>query len=327
MDIHQSSTTFYLDTPLSQLIDEGHIDKTVVRSCLAAKPPMETAGDILLHLQKHGSFSDVPGCRRPGRIPDTLVRIAENTLDSNTPSDRKPVAQKRLQAGKLDEEANFEFLTEKEREYALKFRSEYGHLPMFAVLKQYLNRPEASRNDIVMAYSLGMHEEESPKTAISLADIASRVNLSRERVRQIAITYILPDILMHPRLWGGYADHSTYYADHNHPAYIRVCANEIPDLSFAAYASILHRTTMLQNVHDRFLARRGWVKEITAWVNRLSRLANMPRTIESRISLDGLAMGGTLDTRINLVVLHQIAPSFGITPLPPDALILPKNME
>lgn len=322
--MENKTLTIYLDTPITQLVDDGHIDKTVYRACQAAKPPMETAGDVHAHFHKHGNFATIPGCRRPGRIPDTLLRIAQTTMDTNTPIEEKPTLQKRKIAGNLDANADFSFLSDEQRRHVLEYRTEHNHLPMFAILKIFLNRAEASRNDTVMAFSLGMHDERGSHAA-SLADIAGKVNLSRERVRQIAITYALPEIMMHPRLWSGYADHSTYYMDANSDIYKRVTDTEVSGLSFGAFAAIMGRTTMLQNVRDRFLARRGWVKEITAWVDRLTRLAAMPRTIESRISLEGLAMGGTLDMRINLVVLNQIAPALGIQTVPPDGLILPAN--
>lgn len=320
-----NESTIYLDTPVALLLENGTIDKTVMRACQSAKPPMVLAGDIVEYLKRHGSFAGVPGCRRPGRIPDTLLRIANATQQSDTPTQFKPYSQKRQIAEKLEAEASFDFLTDEERENALRFRAEHGHLPMFAILRRYLLRDSASRNDTVMAYSLGMHDRDGLR--LCLADIAERVGLSRERVRQIAITYNLPENLAHTRLWAGYADHSAYYADAGNAAYRHVREAEVPGLSFAAYASVLHRTTMMHNVEDTFLARRGWVEQISAWVNRLKKLAAMPRAFDNRISLEGLAMGGKLDMRIVLVVLNQIAPALGLRADGQDALILPKNTE
>ena len=314
----------YLDTPIKALYEDGHIERGVLRACQAAKPPLETAGDVAEYFEARGNFSQVPGCRRPGRIPDTLVRIATTVQRKTTPTHQKPIHQKRQRATVLKNEAMFDFLSENQRAEMLKFKAEHGHLPMFRVLKCYLNRPEASRNDLIMGYSLGMNEM-SEDSVFSLAEIASHVSLSRERVRQIAQTYVFPEQLMHSSLWTSYADHSTYYVDENNTAFQETKTIEMPEISFGAYAAVLQRTTMLQNVDDKFMARRGWVKEITAWTNRLTKLMAMPRSIDNRISLDGLAMGGALDTRISLVVLHQIAPSLGITPDAPDAIILPKN--
>lgn len=319
----------YLDTPVSRLFEDGIIDRTVLRACQAAKPPMVTAGDIRRHLDLHGNFNSVPGCRRPGRIPDTLHAIANNTADTETPVHLQPNRRKRQLATQLDETARFDFLTPQEQEQALRYKEEYGHLPMFLILSYYLNRADATRNDIILAHILGLndkkHDRHAPASTHSLAETAHQVGLSRERVRQIANTYTLPEQLMHPRLWKPYADHSTYYADHNHPAYLHTIKTEIPTLTFTAYADILHRTTNMQNVDNRYLARRGWADEITAWVNRLSRLAAMQRTIDNRLSLEGLAMGGALDTRLKPVVISQIAPSFGILTEGTDAIILPKN--
>lgn len=312
----------YLDTPVSALIEQGLMDRTVSRACESAKPPMQTAGDILMHLQNHGDFSDVPGCRRPGRIPDTLHGIALMVEKSNTPSEEKPTIRKRVLAKELDNEAAFDFLTERQRNDTLEFRRQYGHLPMFKVLNFYLTRPSAERNDTIMACALGFDRKGNEQ--YSLADIGQEVNLSRERIRQIVQTYSLPDQLMHPSLWKQYADHSTYYSDSTSRAY-QMATLEVPDMTFASYAMILHRTTMLQNVEDRYLARRGWADEIAAWVKKLSQLARVSRSIDSRISLEGLAMGGSLDIRISLVVINQIAPALGLIPDGRDSIILPKN--
>lgn len=320
----ETQQPFYLDTPVFRLFEDGVIDRSVLRACEAAKPSMKTAGDILHWRQLHGSFADVPGCRRPGRIPDTLNGIADTVVASNTPLEQHRVTKSRVHATHLSNEADFDFLTETQRNDALDFKDHYGHLPMFRILRCFLNRDGASRNDTIMAYMLGITDRDNER-GHSLAEISRQVDLSRERVRQISQSYVLPETLMHPRLWTQYADHSTYYADAGHHAYLHVTTHEIPGLTFPAYAMVLHRTTMLENVGDRFLARRGWVKEISAWVRRLSRLRDMPRTIDSRISLDGLAMGGTLDNRISLIVLHQIAPAMGITTDAPDAIILHKN--
>lgn len=313
----------YLDTAICDLMEAGVIDISVYRACNAAKPPMVTAGDILEHLDAKGSFSDVPGCRRPGRIPDTLMSIAGKVIATETPAEERPHNIKRREIGKLSQEAHFEFLSEDQRREILDYRQKYGHLPMFKILKFYLNRPDASRNDLIMAYTFGLSAAQGDNS--TLAEIAQLVNLSRERVRQIAINYEFPEQLRHPRLWMQYADHSTYFVNPSNDAFNLVRTTEVEDLPFASYAMILQRTTMLQNVDDLYLARQGWVDEITAWYTKLSRLKSMTRFIDSRISLEGLAMGGALDLRINLVVLHQIAPALGITPDAPDAIILPKN--
>lgn len=315
----------YLDTPVTQLFDDGYIDRTVVRSCEAAKPPMVTAGDILKYLELHGNFSNVPGCRRPGRIPDTLTSVARQVQPVNTPVDELPGSQRRQQASHLLNEADFAFLSDCQRSEVIRFRESYGHLPMFRILKYYLNRPDATRNDTIMAYSLGILEGDFEKNH-SLADIAQSVNLSRERVRQITQTYELPEDLMYPRLWNFYADHSTYYADSNNSSFLFTVDNEVPELTFTAYAAVLQRTTMMHPVDDRFMARSGWEKEITAWVNHLTKLAAHPKMLDSRISLDGLTMAGSLDSRMNLVVINQIAPALGLPTDGNDAIILPKNI-
>lgn len=314
----------YLDTPVKLLLERGMIDRLVLRACQAARPPMETAGDILDHYEENKTFSDVPGCRRPGRIPEALVDIARMVQRRETPSQLKKYESRRRQAGQLNNEANFDFLSEGRRAEILMYREKFGYLPMFRILSYYLNREDAQRNDRVMAHYLGMADNEP---CASLADIGVKVGLSRERIRQILQTWTLPEQLSHARLWKQYADHSTYFANHSSEAYEKVVQTELPELSFGAYASILHHTTMLQNVEGRFLARRGWVEEISAWHDRLMRLAGMPRAISSRISLEGLAMGGSLDTRISLIVLNQIAPALGLLPDAPDAIILPVQSE
>lgn len=312
----------YLDTTIEHLLDCALIDRTVLKACQSARPPLKTAGDIMLHHQQYGNFASVPGCRRAGRISDVLLQIVGMVENQNTPSDLRTTLRNRAIADRLGHEADFDFLTEKQREQILAYRNEYGYLPMFKVLQYYLTRKDASRNDIIMASVLGFDAD--PSTRANFAAIGQNVNLSRERVRQIALTYEFPEQLALAGLWKCYFDHKTYYADATHSSY-KLAANEVAGLTFAAFATVIHRTTMLHNVDDRYLARRGWVNEIRAWVDRLNRLATMPRTIDSRISIEGLAMGGTLDIRMSSVVLRQIVPAFGFKSDDADAIILPKN--
>lgn len=316
--------SIYLDTNVQQLEEDGVIDRTVLKACLAAKPPMLTAGDIVEHFRKRGNFADVPGCRRPGRVSENLIRIVDSVVDSNTPSDMKPVLMQRRLAGQLKEEASFDFLTPFQRNDVLRFKEEHGHLPMFRLLMYYLTREGATRNDTIMSYTLGLNP--SRIHCHSLSDVCKYVDLSRERVRQIIQTYVFPEELMLPRLWTNFADHSTYYADHTSEGYVKASTLDFVGLKFATYADVISRSTMLKNIEGKYLARRGWEKEIEAWLKRLEKLMGMPRSVDSRISIEGLAMGGSLDTRISLIVMHQIAPSLGIKTDAPDGLILAKNI-
>ena len=313
----------FQDTPISKLFDNGLLDRTSLRACQAAKPPLLTAGDIAEHYSEYGNFSKVPGCRRPGKTTDALKFIALNTAPNPTPTHLKSTIVQRQMAGKLNEEANFDFLTTAQKARVLMFRKQYGHLPMFQIIKYYLNRKDASRNDIIMAYYLQLDNENANCT--SLADLSNKIFLSRERIRQIILNYKFDDTISHPSLWTHYVDHSIYYSDNNSPSFVEAKTNEIENLSFATYADIISRVSMLENIDNEYMARKGWTKEIGAWRTRLLRMLAMPRNIDSRISIDGLTMTGALDGRINIIVLNQIAPALGIKAVAPDTLILPKN--
>lgn len=319
-DIH-----IYLDTPIAYLHEQGIIDRAVLRACEAAKPKMTLAGDIVSHFEKTNSFADVPGCRRPGRILDTLNSLMHAVKRTNTPTEQKPRSVERLRVAQVFENASFDFLTSTEKDVASRFRQEEGYLPMFYILERYMNSPGATRNDIVMAAIWGMRDDLNEPLS-TLADIGDYVNLSRERVRQIMQTYELPDILSPQVYWNAYADHSSYYIDASNPVFTNTVSKEKAALTFDVYADVLQHATMMRNIENIFLARRGWENEISAWVRKLEKLSSMPRPIDSRISLEGLAMGGALDTRIALVVLNQIAPALGLKPDAPGHIILPKNM-
>lgn len=315
----------YLDTPIERLLEMGVIDKTVAKACRSSHPPMDTAGDIVRHLQEQGSFSDVPGCRRPGRITETLTEITRIVRHENMPSELKPTVARRIQAGQRVEDAGFSFLSESERKEVLDFRERHGYLPMIRIFSIYVNSPLASRDDRIMASSLGLNSDKLRHA--SLAGISSDIGLSRERVRQVIRNYQLPEELSHAKLWKNYADHSTYYSDESSETFRTASAEEIPELPFSTYAEIISRISMLENIENKFLARKGWTDEISAWVNKLQRLAALPRKIENRISIDGLAMGGSLDTRLSVVVINQIAPALGIRGEAPDALIFLPNVS
>lgn len=319
-----TTNKIYLDTPIIQLVERGLIDKTVLKACKAAKPEFKTAADIYNHWKEFGDFHNVPGCRRQSRITELLTFIARTVEPTNMPSELKPVVASRIKAGQLVKDADFDFLNESQRAEVLRFKEENGYLPMIAILRYFLNSEKASRNDVIMSYIFGLNNDGAE--CKSLADVATRVELSRERVRQIIQTYEIPEQLRHSRLWTNYVDHSTYYADETCPAY-RIAKNaEVEGLSFAQYAAVVSRISMLENVDDAFLARKGWTKEIKGWVSRLSRMKDMPRSIENRISIEGLAMGGALDMRLSMVVLHQIAPALGLGTAAPDTIVLPPNV-
>ena len=313
----------YLDTTIEQLLRDNIIDRSVSRACQSSKPPMLTAGDIKEHMDAHGGFSDVPGCRRGGRIADILADVAQNVIESTTPVDHKASAIKRRNVERLNESADFQFLTADQRREVLEFREKHGYLPMFKILGYHLSSPKASRNDTIMAYNWGFHAD-SPSRIPTLSGIAAIVGLSRERVRQIVTEYTLPEQLSHSRLWTHYADHSAYYISANDKVFEDVRQYEAPDMPFPIFAEIMQLATMLHNVDNKFLARNGWTAQISAWVNRFDKLMSMARYVDSRISIEGLAMGGSLDARMIPVVLARIAPSYGLK-VEGSTILLPKN--
>lgn len=302
----------YLNTTIATLLKEGLIDKNTARACGSANPRLATAGDIKNHLAVHGSFTEVPGCRRPGRISRALENLAKLTLDENEPHHEK--------AKTLTDTADFPFLSAEERASALNFKREFGHLPMFAILSSYLRRPSHDRKEIMFASYTGL-DKESGK---SLAEIGSRFDVTPERVRQILLDYTIPEGLDGARLWNPYANHSTYFINENSEVFKAVIANECSTLPFRGFAAVIRRVLNFDYVDRRFLARRGWVPEIEAWAHRLQMLRDMTRTFSSKLSIDGLSMGGKLDSRLKLIVVNQIVPQLGLEVVD-DNIILPAN--
>lgn len=213
------------------------------------------------------------------------------------------------------------FVSASRRAYYEDYNAEHGHYPMFRILVDYLTSDEATRDDKIFALSAGLVGDAGPQRT---DDIAVQFGLTRERVRQILVAYHLPARIGPVQRWQAYCDHSTYFINEASDKFRHVCDTEVNTLTFRTYAAMLTRTVMLDLVEDRFLVRRGWTKELTAWIKRLERLAGVRRTIESRISIEGLAMGGALDARMRSVVLNQIAPALGIRTEAPDLLVFSK---
>lgn len=302
----------YNNTPIAELVRTGIIDRNIARACESATPPLTTAGDIRRYLSEHGSFTEVPGCRRPGRISRALTTLAGMTLGENSPEVRTTAS--------LAETADFPFLTAEQRAAALDFKAKHGRLPMFAILAAYLQREGAGRDDRIFGIWTGLTGE----GAHSLAEIGLAFNLTAERVRQLILDYTIDNLLTNNRLWQGYADYSTYFLNENSDIFATVVASECPGLDFRGFGAVMRRIHSLDMVDNRFLARRGWAPEIEAWLLRLERLRDMPRTISSRISIDGLTMGGKLDSRLKLVVINQIVPALGLKVMD-DNILLPAN--
>ncbi|MDE6397397.1 MAG: hypothetical protein K2K84_09000, partial [Muribaculaceae bacterium] len=254
----------YLNTPIAVLIKDGVIDRNIARACEAANPPLLTAGDIRRHWLDHGAFTEVPGCRRPGRISRALTSLANMTLDEDAPA--------ALTEATLSDTAAFPFLTAEEQATALKFKEEYGHLPMFYILSRRLGLSESDRKAVIFGSATGLLD----KPAASLAEIAAKYDISPERVRQIIQDFALEDILTQARLWKSYADYSVYFINKNSEVFNTVVAKECPNLTFRGFSAIIRRVLNFDVVDNTFMARRGWAPEIEAWVKRLRQLRDMP---------------------------------------------------
>jgi len=304
-------TPLYRTKRIEILYKTHQIPRTVKLACEAANPQFVTAGDVLDYLIEHGSFSQIPGCRRPGLVSRILTDIAENV--TNPPEGYEGYSEDIL----------FGFANHDKRAEYEKYRETYGHYPMFRIFVDYLNSNEANRCDIIFGLRHGLIGEKQ----LHFSDIASHFKVSGERVRQIHAAYQIPERINGIALWTPYGDYSTYYVDAGSECFRNVLDTEIDTIDFNAYANVLSRILTLEVVDGRYLVRSGWEHEITAWVRRLEQIAALPRQKDSRISLDGLAMGGSLDIRLRQVILNQIAPALGLTPLPPDSLIFPANIS
>ena len=304
----------YLNTPIPALIKDGIINRNIARACEAANPPLLTAGDIRRHWLEHGAFTEIPGCRRPGRISRTLATLANMTLDEDAPA---PAADLPLY-----ETAAFPFLSPEEQAHSLKFKDEHGHLPMFYILSKRLGIAQSDRKAIIFGSAAGLLD----KPAASLAEIAARFEISPERVRQIIQEFALEDLLTQARLWKSYADYSVYFINKNSEVFQNVIKYECPTLTFKGFGSIIRRVLNFDLVDNTFLARRGWAPEIEAWVTRLRQLRDMPRTFSSKLSIDDISMGGKLDSRLKLIVVNQIVPLLGLD-IVDDNIILPANVN
>lgn len=299
----------YRTKRIEALYDTGQIPRTVKLACESVRPPLVTVGDIRDYLIEHGSFSDIPGCRRPGRVTQIITEIAENVSDP--PEDYEGYS----------EDIPFGFVGHDKRNDYETYRDTHGHYPMFRILVDFLNSNEADRHDIIF----GMHNGLPGNVPLSYSEIASRVHLTKERVRQICTNYRLPERIGGITYWTPYGDYSTYYIDDHSECFRNVVETEIDTINFTSYANVLSRILMLEFVQGRFLVRSGWENEIISWVKRLEQIAALPRTKDSRISIDGLAMSGVLDIRLKQIIISQIAPSLGITAIAPDILIFHAN--
>lgn len=289
----------YRDTPLTVLHKTNRLSRGALMACRAAVPPMETAGDLMRYLATHDNLRAIPGCRRPGLISRELESLGRMVRDTHTPPARP---------GDIVEE--WDFMTATRREQLKEFRAMHGHLPMFAVLHDWCMRPGATRNDNMVARMLTTPSD-SPLTLMALA---KEYGLSAERVRQIILEYRVPDTFANARLWHPYANHATYFIAETSRAYRDILQREMPTLGFRGYCLIMKTVHPLVSVEGRYLARQGWENEITAWHRRLTRLAQRKATagVHSRLTVEGLSMGGTLDARLKPIVLTQIAPSLGL---------------
>ena len=129
----------------------------------------------------------------------------------------------------------FPWLNSKEIEFVSEFQKSYGHYPLFFLLSTLSkNNPSRELDIFLLRYGLGVG-----KVAISLNDIASKYNLSRERVRQILSNFSLKKALKIKKEDArGYIDDEILFLENN-SNYQSIAKREKVSVSFELFGQLI----------------------------------------------------------------------------------------
>lgn len=126
----------------------------------------------------------------------------------------------------------FPFLLKKQQEFVCEFHVQYGHYPMFYVLKQYVTNSD-NRDDYIFAMLNGLFDG-VPRT---LEEIGQVMELTKERVRQVASNGPSKEILSSLE-WKKYDVVSFDAIFPDSQVYHNILNTEKVDVSFKAFGNI-----------------------------------------------------------------------------------------
>lgn len=144
----------------------------------------------------------------------------------------------------------FPYLPEEHADFVVNFNAQYGHYPMFYLLRQSLSMPK-EREDVIFVMSTGLLD----KQCKTLEEIGEQFNLTRERIRQILMA--VSHKLFEDKEWEKYPFANEHEITQENVSFLNVVNNEKVDMSFETFAQICSR-----GFHFKIAKEKGVIKKV-----------------------------------------------------------------
>lgn len=144
----------------------------------------------------------------------------------------------------------FPYLSEEHVDFVVNFNAQYGHYPMFYLLRQSMSMPK-EREDVIFVMSTGLLD----KQCKTLEEIGEQFDLTRERIRQIlmAVSHKLFEV----KEWEKYPFANEHEITQEDESFLNVVNNEKVDMTFETFAQICSR-----GFHFKIAKEKGVIKKV-----------------------------------------------------------------
>ena len=151
----------------------------------------------------------------------------------------------------------FPFLSEEQSVFVFDYDTQYGHYPMFYILRHYLTMSK-DKGDVVFAMSTGMLDGRCK----TLEELGEYFDLTRERIRQILVK--TSNRLFRDEEWGKYSFSIVNEITRDDKLFLDIVNNEKVRLSFDSFAQICFRGFHYKIVKEkgRVYLRKGILTDI-----------------------------------------------------------------
>lgn len=211
---------------------------------------------------------------------------------------------------RMNQERLFPFLIDRELDFAITFKVEYGRYPLLYILTAYLSL-SSDRTDNLYSYKFGILTGESHNND----EVAAKYNVSRERIRQLVLKYHLDSSLEFVRIpdWNYYIENAPLVLSKESSFYHEIVKQEKLVNGYSAFVGLIGTV-----VNYRKIRRKGekiYIKEeheakARKILDQLSEILDTRYARDTRISLISLVGNNPLYISIARTLLEII---FNIT--------------
>ena len=207
---------------------------------------------------------------------------------------------------KLKNENLFPFLIERELDFAVSFRKEYGRYPMLYILTAYLSL-SSDRTDSLYTYKYGI----STGIPRSNDEVALAYHMTRERVRQIIQRYRLDSTLEFVSMpdWRYYITNAPLILTETSSIYREVAESENLQNGFSAFVGLMNSIVSYRKIRrkgENIYVQKEYEGRARDILDRLTEIVETRYTRDTRFNLSDIVGRDETDNSIARQLLINV---------------------